>query len=262
MALRLHQCSEVWIDQCHIHHTGAVCLKESRTARTRATFLARNHLHHGGGHGEGMLSRRRPRQVHHRARASSPEPSRLHPAHRGRRDRGEARLWGNRSQTASTAPALHHRALALPSFVSSHRAQSLPLLGGTSHGVGQAIVRNNVAHRLKGSGFASTDPETVAEPPSHHKHHHQHQRCLQGGSPECPRGMVLYLLPRKSAVNHQKAKKRHLTGNVVLGDAPKQASRSQPGGLREPDLGRRKHDATPTADSFDRARMRNASLPV
>ena len=51
--LRLGQCSEVWIDQCHIHHTGAVCLS-ANSANTRRLFLTRNHNHHGGGHGEGM----------------------------------------------------------------------------------------------------------------------------------------------------------------------------------------------------------------
>ena len=51
--LRLGQCSEVWIDQCHIHHTGEVCLS-ANSANTRRLFLTRNHHHHGGGHGEGM----------------------------------------------------------------------------------------------------------------------------------------------------------------------------------------------------------------
>ncbi len=51
--LRLWHCSEVWIDQCHIHHTGAVCLS-ANSADTRRLFLTRNHIHHGGGHGEGM----------------------------------------------------------------------------------------------------------------------------------------------------------------------------------------------------------------
>lgn len=51
--LRLGHCSEVWIDQCHIHHTGSVCLS-ANSADTRRLFLTRNHNHHGGGHGEGM----------------------------------------------------------------------------------------------------------------------------------------------------------------------------------------------------------------
>lgn len=51
--LRLGQCSDVWIDRCHIHHTGNVNLS-ANSASTRRLFLTRNHNHHGGGHGEGM----------------------------------------------------------------------------------------------------------------------------------------------------------------------------------------------------------------
>ncbi len=51
--LRLGHCSEVWIDQCHIHHTGQVCLS-ANSADTRRLFLTRNHIHDGEGHGEGM----------------------------------------------------------------------------------------------------------------------------------------------------------------------------------------------------------------
>ena len=37
--LRLGHCSEVWIDQCHIHHTGEVCLS-ANSASTRRLFDA------------------------------------------------------------------------------------------------------------------------------------------------------------------------------------------------------------------------------
>jgi hypothetical protein len=51
--LRLGKCSDVWIDQCHIHHTGEVCLS-ANSADTSRLHLTRNHIHHGGGHAEGM----------------------------------------------------------------------------------------------------------------------------------------------------------------------------------------------------------------
>ncbi len=51
--LRLGQCEEVWVDQCHIHHNGGPNLT-ANSANSRKLFLTRNHLHHGGGHGEGM----------------------------------------------------------------------------------------------------------------------------------------------------------------------------------------------------------------
>lgn len=51
--LRLHQCSEIWVDRCEIHHTGEAGL----TANTRDTtrlYITRNHIHHTAGYGEGM----------------------------------------------------------------------------------------------------------------------------------------------------------------------------------------------------------------
>jgi hypothetical protein len=51
--LRLGQCEEVWVDQCHIHHNGGPNLT-ANSEDSRKLFLTRNHLHHGGGHGEGM----------------------------------------------------------------------------------------------------------------------------------------------------------------------------------------------------------------
>lgn len=51
--MRLGRFSQVWIDQCHIHHTGEVCLG-SNSADTNHLHLTRNHIHDGGGHAEGM----------------------------------------------------------------------------------------------------------------------------------------------------------------------------------------------------------------
>ncbi len=54
--LRIHACSNVWIDRCEFHHGGA----EGITANTRDTdhlYLTRNHIHHfeaPGATGEGM----------------------------------------------------------------------------------------------------------------------------------------------------------------------------------------------------------------
>jgi hypothetical protein len=75
--LRLGQCSEVWIDQCHIHHTGEVCLR-ANSANTHRLFLTRDHHHYGGGHGEGMYLGANHGQF----------PAHRHPAKQG------ARSWG------------------------------------------------------------------------------------------------------------------------------------------------------------------------
>ncbi|MFO1064318.1 MAG: right-handed parallel beta-helix repeat-containing protein [Pirellulales bacterium] len=51
--MRLGKCKNVWIDNCHIHHTTDVCLS-ANSADTSRLYLTRNDIHHGGGHGEGM----------------------------------------------------------------------------------------------------------------------------------------------------------------------------------------------------------------
>ncbi len=51
--MRLGHCNDVWIDQCHIHHTNGVCLS-ANSADTQRLHLTRNHIHHGAGHAEGM----------------------------------------------------------------------------------------------------------------------------------------------------------------------------------------------------------------
>jgi hypothetical protein len=51
--VRLGECRDVWVDECHIHHTGEVCLS-ANSADTQRLHLTRNHIHHGGGHAEGM----------------------------------------------------------------------------------------------------------------------------------------------------------------------------------------------------------------
>ena len=51
--LRLHQCSDVWIDGCEIHHTGEAGLT-ANTHDTDRLFITRNHIHHTAGYGEGM----------------------------------------------------------------------------------------------------------------------------------------------------------------------------------------------------------------
>lgn len=51
--VRLGKCQQLWLDRCHIHHTGEVCLS-ANSANTQHLYLTRNHIHHGGGHAEGM----------------------------------------------------------------------------------------------------------------------------------------------------------------------------------------------------------------
>jgi len=51
--VRLGKCRQVWVDQCHIHHTGNVCLS-ANSQDTSRLYITRNHIHHGDGHAEGL----------------------------------------------------------------------------------------------------------------------------------------------------------------------------------------------------------------
>ncbi len=51
--IRLGNCQDVWIDRCHIHHTGDVGLS-GNTANTQRLYITANEIHDGGGTAEGM----------------------------------------------------------------------------------------------------------------------------------------------------------------------------------------------------------------
>ena len=45
IGVRIQDCEDLWVDRCHIHHTGAVTVRASDTNTARLTFT-RNHIHH------------------------------------------------------------------------------------------------------------------------------------------------------------------------------------------------------------------------
>jgi hypothetical protein len=51
--VRLYQCSNVWLDRCHLHHNAEAALT-ANTANTDHLYITRNEIHHTGGTGEGM----------------------------------------------------------------------------------------------------------------------------------------------------------------------------------------------------------------
>lgn len=51
--IRLYDCSNVWLDRCHIHHTGEVAVS-ANTKDTAFLFITRNDIHDTAGTGEGM----------------------------------------------------------------------------------------------------------------------------------------------------------------------------------------------------------------
>ncbi len=51
--MKLYHCSNLWIDQCHIHHTGGVGIA-ANSEDTDHLYITSNHIHHPGGTAEGM----------------------------------------------------------------------------------------------------------------------------------------------------------------------------------------------------------------
>lgn len=158
--MRLGHCSEVWIDQCHIHHTGGVCLS-ANSADTRRLFLTRNHIHHGAGHAEGMYLGGNNASV-----IMSESVIALNHIHDCRGDQGDGievkqGSWGNLVAenhvhdtnypcitvygTAGKPVNIIERNLCYNSADSVMQVQ------------GEAIVRNNILINGAGAGFASTD---------------------------------------------------------------------------------------------------------
>ncbi len=53
MGIRLHACDHIWIDQCHIHHTGEAALTANQDD-TEHIHITNNEIDHTGGSAEGM----------------------------------------------------------------------------------------------------------------------------------------------------------------------------------------------------------------
>ena len=258
--LRLGQCSEVWIDQCHIHHTGEVCLS-ANSANTRRLFLTRNHNHHGGGHGEGMYL-----GANHGEFIMSESVIALNHIHDCKGEQGDGievkqGSWGNLIAendihdtqypcitvygTAGKPVNIIERNLCRRSADSAMQVQ------------GETIVRNNVLISGQGSGFASTDHQgqTLNLQVIHNTIINTGD-AFKGGSWNAREGMILannVLYSRdKNAMNFPNGKEGvKITGNVVLGDGQKEGTTR---GLGLEDFvsmtwDGEQHDATPTAEA-------------
>ena len=257
--LRLGHCSEVWIDQCHIHHTGEVCLS-ANSADTRRLFLTRNHNHHGGGHGEGMYL-----GANNGDFVMSESVIALNHIHDCRGDQGDGievkqGSWGNLIAendihdtqypcitvygTAGKPVNIIERNLCRRSGDHTMQVQ------------GEAIVRNNVLISANGSGFASTDHQgKTLNLQVVHNTIINGGHAFSGGSWNAREGMVLannILFSRdKNALHFANGYGGvTITGNIVVGSGAKLGS--TPGRGMEDFVSLswdgEKHDATPTAE--------------
>jgi hypothetical protein len=228
--VRLGHCQHVWIDRCHIHHTGDVCLS-ANTADTSHLHVTRNEIHHGNGHGEGMYL-----GANHGEYTMSESIIALNHVHDCYGSQGDGievkqGSWGNLIAenhvhdtnypcitvygTAGKPVNIIERNLCRRSADHAMQVQ------------GEAIVRNNILINAKGSGFASTD--------------HQGKTCnlqvihntivnighaFSGGSWNDREGMVLannILYSRdKNAIHFANGSARvQVSGNLVVGSGPK-----------------------------------------
>ena len=258
--LRIGHCSEVWVDQCHIHHTGAVCLSANSTD-SRRLFLTRNHIHHGGGHGEGMyLGANNGEFI---MSESVIALNHIHDCTGSQGDGIEVKQgsWGNLIAendihdtqypcitvygTAGKPVNIIERNLCRRSANSAMQVQ------------GEAIVRNNVLIGSKGPGFTSTDHQGQSlNLQVIHNTIINTGDAFKGSSWNAREGMILannVLYSRdKSAMNFPQGREGvTITGNIILGDAPKQGT-TRGRGLEDfvsLSWDGEKHDATPTAEA-------------
>jgi len=258
--MRLGHCREVWIDRCHIHHTGQVCLS-ANSADTSRLFLTRNHIHHGGGHGEGMYLGANEGDF-----IMSESIIALNQIHDCRGSQGDGievkqGSWGNliaENDVHDTQyPCITVYGTAGKPVNVIERNLCRRSDDHTMQVQGEAIVRNNVLISAKGSGFASTDHQgkTVNLQVVHNTIINA-GHAFSGGSWNGREGMVLannVLYSRDQNALHFANGKEGvvITGNVIVGNGPKEGT--SPGrGLEDfvgLDWDGGKHDATPAPDA-------------
>jgi hypothetical protein len=231
--LRLGRCSDVWIDQCHIHDTGEVCLS-ANSADTRRLFLTRNHLHHGGGHGEGMyLGANQGEHI------MSESVIALNHVHDCRGDQGDGievkqGSWGNliaeNNVHDTNYPCITVYGTAGKPVNIIERNLCRRSADHTMQVQGEAIVRNNVLIAAAGSGFASTDHQgKTLNLQVVHNTIINAGHAFSGGSWNDREGMLLannVLYSRdKNALHFANGKGGVLiAGNVIVGSGPKEGT--------------------------------------
>jgi len=258
--VRLGQCEDVWIDQCHIHHNDGPNLT-ANSGNTRRLFLTRNHLHHGGGVAEGMYL-----GANNGDHIMSESVIALNHVHDCRGEQGDGievkqGSWGNLIAenhihdtnypcitvygTAGKPVNIIERNLCYNSGDNVMQVQ------------GEAIVRNNVLINGAGAGFASTDHQgKTLNLQVIHNTILNAAHAFRGGSWNGREGMVLannILYSRDAnALHYANGNAGVLSvGNVVFGDGPKDGCVKGRGFEDFPGvtLDGSKHNATPASDA-------------
>lgn len=267
--VRLGQCRDLWLDGCHIHHTGEVCLS-ANSADTERLHLTRNHIHDGAGHAEGMYL-----GANNGEHIMSQSVIALNHIHDCRGEQGDGievkqGSWGNLIAenhvhdtnypcitvygTAGKPVNVIERNLCYNSGDNVMQVQ------------GEAIVRNNVLINGAGAGFASTDHQgTTLNLQVIHNTIVNGGHAFRGGSWNGREGMVLannVIYSRDASALHFANGSNGVVsrGNVVFGAGAIEGC-VKGGGLADfADLSwdASRHDATPAAGApFDHADPRH-----
>ncbi len=228
--LRLGQCSNVWIDRCHIHDTGDVCLS-ANSADTSRLHLTRNHLHHGGGTAEGMYL-----GGNNATHIMSESVIALNHVHDCRGEQGDGieikqGSWGNLlaendihdcNYPCITVYGTGGRARNVIERNVCYRSED-----NVMQVQGEAIVRDNLLINGKGAGFSSTDHQgkTLGLEFIHNTVVNT-GHAFRGGSWNGRAGMVLannilYSRDASAVLFPNGHEGVTIAGNVTRGDAPK-----------------------------------------
>jgi hypothetical protein len=263
--VRLGRCNQVWIDRCHIHHTGGVCLS-ANSADTNRLHLTRNHIHHGAGHAEGMYL-----GGNDGAYIMSESVIALNHVHDCRGDQGDGievkqGSWGNliaeNHVHDTNYPCITVYGTAGKPVNVIERNLCYRSADHTMQVQGEAIVRNNLLISAAGSGFTSTDHQgKTRNLQVIHNTIVNANHAFSGGSWNGREGMILannVLYSRDANALHFANGKDGVTiaGNVVVGNGPKDGCTR---GRGIEDFMKLSWDAielnaTPTSDApFDRA---------
>jgi hypothetical protein len=228
--LRLGQGEEVWVDQCHIHHNGGPNLT-ANSADSRKLFLTRNHLHHGGGHGEGMYLGGNDASV-----IMSESIIALNHVHDCAGSQGDGievkqGSWGNliaRNHVHDTQyPCITVYGTNGKPVNVIERNRCYRSGDHVMQVQGEAIVRNNLLISSKGSGFHSTDHQgKTTRLEVIHNTIINTGHAFSGGSWNGREGMVLannLIYSRDANALHfaNGSEGATITGNVLLGSGDK-----------------------------------------
>ncbi len=263
--LRLGKCRDIWIDQCHIHHNAGPCLS-ANSADTQRLFITRNHIHHGGGHGEGMYLGGNDASV-----IMSESVIALNHVHDCGGDQGDGievkqGSWGNLIAENHIHDTNYPCITVYGTGGQPVNIIERNLCYNSNNNVmqvqGEAIVRNNVLVNGANAGFSSTDHQgKTLNLQVIHNTIINAGHAFRGGSWNDREGMVLannLLYSRdQNALHYPAGNAGVLTkGNVVWGQGPKDGCVKGRGFDDFPQLrlDGAKPDASPATDSrFDHA---------